>query len=402
MNGAASLAWKNIRMRPGQSLILGAAIATLAAMLAASVLIEHASRDGLELGLKRLGADLIAVPAHLDQHALRTFMTGEAADFSMPAAVEDAIRQRPFIAQTSSQLYLKSLSGAQCCSVWNVFLIGFDPVSDFTVQPWLSSRGQRPLGPNDILVGAAIQARPGTTLRFFGQPFTVAGRLDAGGMGLDTAVFIPMPSARRMIAEADAKAENLPGIGPDVISAVLIRLKDVAQGGIPGWKAQYELERSIPGISVIRPSDITVKAQKNLAVGMQALYTIGFAVWPMTAVLIGLVFMMAVAERRQEIGLLRAMGATRVFIFRMIQTEALIITGLGALLGQGLAAGSVAAFARLIALKLEVPFVFPSLSMLAGLALGTLGLALVTGMAAAMIPALKACLQEPYEAIRRV
>lgn len=401
MTGRVGLAWQNIRMRPGRSVILVTSIATLTALLVAATLIDHASREGLRLGIARLGADLVAVPRHVDHQLIRAYMTGEAVRFYMPDAVEDKIRQCPFIARTSSQLYLRSLSGAACCSVWNVFLIGIDPETDFTVKPWLAGHRDVRIGPDDVLVGAAFQARPGTTLRFFGHPFIVAGVLDAGGMGLDTAVFLPIRTARRMMAEAAEKAGQSSRIAPDQISAVFIRLKSGEQGGLPGWKAAYELERTIPEISVIRPADITVKAQKNLALGLQTLYAISFVVWSMTALLIGLVFMMAAHERQQEIGLMRAMGATRWFVFQIIQLEAIIISATGALIGLVISVSLVVLFARMISMQLEIPFAFPSLVDMLRLSLRALLLALVTGTVAAMIPAVKSSAQEPYEAIRR-
>ena len=401
MIGQARLVWQNMRLRPGRSLILVNCIATLTALLVAATLIDHASQAGISLGIERLGADLVAVPRDIDQQVLRAYLSGNDVEFYMPNAIENNVGECPFVAQTSSQLYLRSLTNAACCSVWSVFLIGFDPQTDFLVRPWLSKHRDKNLGPNDILVGAAIQAEPGMTMKFYGHPFKVAGTLDAGGMGLDTAVFLPIHTARKMIADSVVKAAASPGIASDQISAVFIRLKPNDQGGLPAWKAAYELERLIPEISIIRPADITVKARENLAVGLRALYTVSFSVWPMTALLVGLIFTMAAHERQQEIGLLRAMGATRGVIFRMILFEALIISIAGAAIGLGLSFGLVAVFARMIALRLEIPFAFPSLCELMRIFVEALLLAIATGSVSALIPACKISAQEPYEAIRR-
>jgi putative ABC transport system permease protein len=120
-----------------------------------------------------------------------------------------------------------------------------------------------------------------------------------------------------------------------------------------------------------------------------------------TVLLIGLVFAMAANERMREIGLLRAMGATRGFIFRMIIGEALVIAGAGALIGLAVSIGIMAAFARLIALTLEVPLYRPGAVELAELMVAAAVLALLTGAAAAFIPAAQLSRLEPYEAIRR-
>jgi ABC-type antimicrobial peptide transport system permease subunit len=182
---------------------------------------------------------------------------------------------------------------------------------------------------------------------------------------------------------------------------VLIRLKDADNGGISGWKASYEIQSALPEISIIEPADITVRAQKNLAGTLKAIYAASYAVWPMTAVLIGLVFFMAVKERQRELGLFRAIGATRPDIFMMIQTEALIISAAGAAAGIIISAGLVFLFQRMISIKLEIPVSFPAVSETLLIAVSALGFAIFTGALAAIIPAAKACLMEPYEAIRK-
>lgn len=395
------LAWGNLIKRPWRTAILAVCIACLVGMELAAAIIDHAGRQGLKLGLERLGADLVAVPRQLDSSLVQAYMTGKAAVFYMPASVEQRIRNLDFVRQTSPQLYIESLSNAACCSTWNAFLIGFDPKTDFTVRPWLSRHRDIQLRPSDILVGAAIQSFPGMEFKFYGQKFRVAGVLDPSGMGLDYSVFIPIDGVKRMIEESGTKAVKRLDIAPDQTSAILIKLKPEMLGGLPGWKAAYEIERRIPEITIIRPADITIKAQNNIAGTLKTLTMASFAIWPMTVLLVGLVFMMAVRERQREIGLMRAMGATRLFVFRMIQTEALIISALGAAAGLAVSTGIVFGFERMIAIKLEIPFSVPGIFELLGMAGLSFGLAVFTGILAAMIPALKVSAMEPYEAIRR-
>lgn len=401
MKSISGLAWKNIARRPWRNAILTACMASLVGLLVAATLIEGASSKGLKLGIDRLGADLVAVPRNLDTRLVQSYMTGEAAIFYMAADIEKKIKEFPFIERTSPQLYIKSLTGAACCSSWNVFLIGFDQNTDFTIKPWLTKHQGRQLGENDILVGAGVQSFPGMVIKFYGQEFKVAGTLDPGGMGLDTSIFIPIEAARRMIIESKKKASKPLNIQTNQISAILIKLKDVNDGGLPGWKASYELQKALPEISIIEPADITIKAQKNLAGTLKTIYAASYAVWPMTALLIGLVFFMAVKEQQRELGLLRAMGATRLDIFKMIHIEALIISATGALAGIFISAGLVILFQSLISLMLEVPFSFPSSWELLIIAASAIGLAIITGAVAAMLPAAMSCMMEPYEAIRK-
>jgi putative ABC transport system permease protein len=113
------------------------------------------------------------------------------------------------------------------------------------------------------------------------------------------------------------------------------------------------------------------------------------------------VFAMAANERQREIGLLRATGATRGFIFKMVIMEAVLISGMGALIGIAASLGLVVGFSRLIAVSIEMPFYLPGMHKIVSLVFVALSLAILTGVFSALIPALQSSTKEPYEAIRQ-
>lgn len=399
--GLATLIKKNIGRRPIRNGILVVCVAAVVGMQLAAALIERAGKHGLELGIKRLGADLVAVPRGLQEEMEHSYMTGEAALFYMDGAIEEKIAACDFVEKTSAQVYIKSLSGASCCSAWNIFLIGFEPGTDFTVRPWLTENMERKIGDDEIIVGAAFIGEPGDKLKFYGQEFTIAGKLDPTGAGLDMTAFIPMDAAYRMARESSTRAEKSLELTEGTISAVLIGLRPEEEGGLPVYRAAYELEEEFPDLTFIQPDDLLLKVEKNISGALGTMRSAGYAIWPVTALLIGLVFAMAAGERRREIGLLRAMGATRWFVFRMVMLEALLVSALGAAAGMALSLGLLAGFSRLIALSLEVPFHWPGMGELMLLLALAVVLALLTAAAAAALPSFQAGRMEPYEAIRR-
>ena len=390
----------NLRRRPFRNAIVVICVAALTGLQAAAALIDHAGRKGIQLGIERLGADLVAVPRGLDEAITRSYLDGRPVTFYMDAGLERRIAAFPFVARTSAQVFIRSLSGAACCSAWNVMLIGFEPESDFTVRPWLAGDPRRRVGPGEALVGAALGMAAGETVRFYGRPFRVAGVLAATGMGLDSAVFIPLSSAYAMARESAAKAEAPLTLAPGQISAVAIALKPPEQGGLPPYRAAYELETALPDISVLQPDDLLVKTEHNLRRALQSLRAASYIVWPVTALLIGLVFALAANERRREFGLLRALGAERRFIFRLIFLEAMALAAAGAALGLALSTGLVLGFSRLLAESLTAPFARPGAVELFILLASAAALALATGAAAALYPAARAAGLDPYEAIR--
>ena len=100
---------------------------------------------------------------------------------------------------------------------------------------------------------------------------------------------------------------------------------------------------------------------------------------------------MGVVERRGEIGLRRAIGATRAHIRRQFLTEALTLAFLGGASGILLGVGVTYAYSTLQGWRVIVP--------LAAL-LGGIGASLAIGAVAGLYPAIRAARVSPTEALR--
>jgi putative ABC transport system permease protein len=116
--------------------------------------------------------------------------------------------------------------------------------------------------------------------------------------------------------------------------------------------------------------------------------------------MIALVFTMAANERRRELGVLRAMGATRTFVFRSLLTEAGLLAMAGGLAGIGLVVLATYLFRNLIVHTLGLPILLPSLATLLLEVVGGLALALVSITLAAMVPAYRISHMDPANAMR--
>lgn len=53
----------------------------------------------------------------------------------------------PGVEAVSPQIYLKSMFDAPCCAVSEMFMVVYEPDTDFTVTPWLEKNLGRPLAP---------------------------------------------------------------------------------------------------------------------------------------------------------------------------------------------------------------------------------------------------------------
>lgn len=98
-----------------------------------------------------------------------------------------------------------------------------------------------------------------------------------------------------------------------------------------------------------------------------------------------------VLERRPQIGLRRALGATKSHIRIQFLAEAITLTLLGGAIGAAAGATAVAIYAHARSRAIVIP---------AQAWAGGLGAALLTGTAAGLLPALRANRMSPTQALR--
>ena len=107
------------------------------------------------------------------------------------------------------------------------------------------------------------------------------------------------------------------------------------------------------------------------------------------------VLAVSVVQRTREIGILRAMGASRQQMLRVFLLQGAMFGLVGSLLGSLASYGLVAIFNNFSAQLFSIPL-DPWLAVLAA------GLATATGIVAAAIPARRAATLDPVQAIRHV
>jgi lipoprotein-releasing system permease protein len=110
------------------------------------------------------------------------------------------------------------------------------------------------------------------------------------------------------------------------------------------------------------------------------------------------VLVVSVVQKRREIGILRAMGATRAQVTRIFLLQGAIVGAVGSVLGVSLAWAMIWVFVTLVRGEDGLPL-FP-ISFPLSLALTVSGIATVSGVLAAVAPARRAAKLDPALAIR--
>jgi putative ABC transport system permease protein len=198
---------------------------------------------------------------------------------------------------------------------------------------------------------------------------------------LDRSVFVGYPAAERYLGFDGEYSDVYLRTDPEQVVDVQAVLARTANPAHP------------EEVAVSRPSDALAARAAT-----QTAYTALFAGLGSVALLVGgvgiaNVMFVSVLERRSEIGLRRALGATRGHVGAQFLTESVLLSLAGGAAGVALGAGATIAYAWANRWLLVVPPVA---------VWGGLGAALLVGAVAGLYPALRAARLAPAEALRSV
>ena len=251
-------------------------------------------------------------------------------------------------------------------------------------------------GRNVVILGKDVQNAlfknvypVGKEIRFDGRPYTVIGILEAKGQifgdSFDDFVLIPYTTALNAYGgnrniSIQVRAPEIDFISETVeeITGILRVIRKVT----PGENNDFEIS-----------TNDSLSGTFDAFTG--ALYIGGFAIGLITLLGAGIgvmnIMLVSVSERTREIGVRKAVGATRKAIVSQFLMEAIFICQIGGLIGMILGIG----VGNLMAVWIETEAVIPIWSVAGGF----FGM-LIVGLIFGVYPAFKAAKLDPIESLR--
>ncbi len=387
--------WKSVRRRTFRNVATILTFAVVTGSLLSAYFLVGGAENSAQAGMNRLGADLMVVPEEFQGVTDAIILSGHPSTFFFNATALDGVKNVPNVEKVAPQTYIATLNYA-CCS-FPTQMVAFNSTHDFTIQPWLQSELGRPLEKDEIILGNAyIGGAVGLHVIFYGHDFTIAGILEPTGTGVDQSVFIQDTDAYAMAIDSKTLAWKELDLKPGQISNVLVKIAP----GADAEQVAADIEAAVPGVSVITSNYLARKINEQLAGTVGSLYLTAAAITLVSVPLVATVSTMVANERKREIGLMRAMGANQRMVFGLVLVEALILAGLGTLIGASVSATVILVSKDFITTSLGIPFLWPSILTLAGQVMLVALAAVAIGGLASLYPALKASKMEPYDAIK--
>ena len=355
----------NLAHRPVRSAISILAIAlevTLILMIVGFALgMLHDSRSR-QAGI---GADVIVMPPGSSNII-------SLSDAAIPVKIADILSKLPHVAVVSPVILKVSAAGT-LQTIWGIDLQSFDALRPFTYL-----KGGPFQAPDDILVDDIYtngkHVKIGDTVELFNHSFRVRG-IVAHGKG--ARLFVPLATLQELNGtQGKASAFYVKTDSPANTDDLVSEIKNV-----PGMSS-YVVQSMNAYLLTFTPDKYPMLSTFiNIVIGISV--TIGFIV-------IFQAMYAAVMERTREIGILKSLGASKLYIVNVILRETAVLAVSGILVGIAISFAAGAGIRQRTTMPVDINMKW---------IVNATVIAIVGALAGAVYPAFKAAQKDPIDAL---
>jgi len=360
----------NVLHRPLRTMISVVAVAIEVVMILSIVAIMVGMVNNARNEKSGIGADIIMSPPN-------SSFISSMAGAPMPIKIADVLAKLPHIAVAAPAVADFTTAGG-VETIWGIDFKSYDALRPFQFLKGGSFQGADDVIVDDLYARSGPNGKPrtvGSTIQLLNHEFRICGIVEHGKGGR---VFLPIKTLGALLGEPDkATVFYIKSDDPKNQNRIIKEIHSVQ--GLQNYQVQTIQEwmsmmtpEHLPGFNIALDTVITIAVIVGFLVIFQSLYT-------------------AVMERTREIGILKSLGASKLYILDVILREALLISVAGIILGL--------IFTQII--KFVMMWHFPKFSFELSVSwrLYATLIALAGSMLGAIYPAWKAARKDPIDAL---
>jgi putative ABC transport system permease protein len=375
---------RNLRRRRGRKLLLMFGLTIGVATVVTLVAITTTMQADVSANLDEYGANIVIVPKANDLSLSYGGVTVASAAYDVgELKLADLDRIQTIKNARNISVVAPKLLGAIALGGRSVLVAGVRFEDELRLKQWWDMQGEEPDAPDEAMIGLrlarVLNLNPGDDVEINNQVFRVVGILAENGSQDDDILFIDLAAAQRVMDKPQA-----------------VSLVEVA-----ALCTECPVEDMVEQIAGVLPQARVTALRQAVTLRMETVGQLGrFAVavsvvvTAIGALVVLTTMLSAVSERRQEIGLFRALGFRQQHVMRIILGEAAIVSLMGGLLGWLLGMGTAILLAPKL-VNVTAPVIWDP-----RLALGAIAGGLLVGLLGSLYPALNAARLDPTTALR--
>lgn len=376
----------SLNRRRARGAFVVAALTLGVGTLVALVSLTRAMQTEISDELDRFGANIVVTPkaTALDLAYGTVAVAGLTVD-AKELTQEDAATIRTIPNKRNISAVAPKLIGTTEVDGQRLLLIGALFRQERGIKSWWQMEGRFPENEREVLLGAeaaqALRKRPSDGVHLGGKDLLVAGVLHPTGAIDDGAIFADLGLAQTVLKR--------PGAVTVIEVSALCR-------GCPIEDIVAQIGRVLPHARVTPIRQAVAAREQAVGQMMRFAYLVSAIVLLAGGFVIMTTMLASVSERTQEIGILRAVGFRQSHVVRVILLEVLIVSAIGGVAGWVVGSAGAHVFGRAVGQLSTAVLPSPSLALL------SVALSVVLGLASGVYPALRASRLDPAQAFRQL
>ena len=375
---------RNLRRRMGRKLLLMLGLMIGVATVVALMAITASLEADVATSLDEYGANILIVPKADDLSMTYGGVAVASAAYDVgELTVSDLERIETIKNARNISVVAPKLLGAITMRDRSVLVAGVRFEDEFRLKQWWDLDGEEPDAPDEAMAGLrlakALRLNPGDDVVVNDRAFRVTGILAENGSQDDDILFIDLGAAQQVMDK------------PGGVSLIEVSALCTA---CPIEEMVNQISGALPQARVTALRQAVTLRMETVGQLSRFAFAVSIVVVVIGALVVLSTMLGAVTERRQEIGLFRALGFRQRHVIRIILGEAALVSLMAGV------AGWLAGMGVATVLAPRLANVSSAVGWNPWLATGAVAGALLMGTLGSLYPAINAARLDPTTALR--